>query len=159
MIEIITPKCIINELLISGGEVSVIIPITTFKLIENTNPNLSCTNCVLEIGDIPNLMTMLECGTICFFYGVCFSCEVISIYLLVDLIQNHEGMLIGWICVFGGHWDDSILSNFHLHGTIKLEIFFVEVVICITNFVDWEMHMGTMGQIAFNKGQLHCNSC
>jgi hypothetical protein len=46
-IKVITLKWIINEFLISGGEVNVIMPRPTFKLIENTNPNSSCTNCVL----------------------------------------------------------------------------------------------------------------
>jgi hypothetical protein len=29
---------------------------------------------------------------------------------------------------------------------------FVEVVICVTIFVVWEMHGGTMKEIAFDKG-------
>jgi hypothetical protein len=37
-IEVISPKCIINEFLISGGEVNVIIPRPTFKLGQNTKP-------------------------------------------------------------------------------------------------------------------------
>jgi hypothetical protein len=114
--------------------------------------------CTLKIGDIPNLMTMWGCGTIYFFYGVCFSCEVINIYLLVDIIQNHEGMPIGWICVLAGIEMIPLCQNFIYMVQLGSRIF-VEVVICVTIFVDWEMHRGTMRRIAFNKGQLRCNSC
>jgi hypothetical protein len=77
-IEVITPECIINEFLISGGEVNVIIPRPTFKLTENTNPNSACTNCVLweleifptwwQCGDV--VQFFYECGTIFLNVGV-----------------------------------------------------------------------------------------
>jgi hypothetical protein len=107
--------------------------------------------CTLKIGDIPNSMTMWGCGTIYFFYGVCFSHEVINIYILMDLIQNHEGMLISWICVVVGIEMIPLCQIFMYMVQLGLRIF-VKVVICVTNFVDWEMHGGTMRQISFDKG-------